>query len=68
MLPNPALSVELENIGGTGPIAKGARAAEATIQLSQLIELGGKRASAFALLALSENSQAGTMKLNVWKW
>ena len=44
VLPNPALSAELENIGGTGSTTKGARAAEATLQLSQLIELGGKRA------------------------
>jgi outer membrane protein, heavy metal efflux system len=52
VLPNPALSAELENIGGTGSTTKGARAAEATLQLSQLIELGGKRAKRLRLAGL----------------
>lgn len=40
--PNPRLSAELENVFGTGP-TQGFDAAEVTIGLSQLIELGGLR-------------------------
>jgi cobalt-zinc-cadmium efflux system outer membrane protein len=52
VLPNPAFSVELENVGGTGATTKGVRAPEATLQLSQLIELGGKRAKRMRLAGL----------------
>ena len=52
VLPNPALSAELENIGSTGSITKGASASESTLQLSQLIELGGKRAKRLRLAGL----------------
>ncbi len=41
-LPNPEASFELDNALGTGPY-KGVRSAETTLQLSQLVELGGKR-------------------------
>ncbi|MBX9842793.1 MAG: TolC family protein [Xanthobacteraceae bacterium] len=41
-LPNPEASFELDNVLGTGPY-KGVRSAETTLQLSQLVELGGKR-------------------------
>lgn len=41
-LPNPELSVSLENVAGNG-IYDGTDAAELTIALSQPIELGGKR-------------------------
>lgn len=44
LLPNPEISGEAENIGGSGEFT-GARSAERTLQLSQLIELGGKRAA-----------------------
>lgn len=40
--PNPELGMEIENFGGSGT-KKSFDAAESTIQLSQLIELGGKR-------------------------
>lgn len=40
--PNPELSVELENVVGTG-LYSGFDRAEATFALSQVIELGGKR-------------------------
>ena len=43
LLPNPELELELENFGGTGEV-RGVDASESTFQLSQLIELGGKRA------------------------
>jgi cobalt-zinc-cadmium efflux system outer membrane protein len=42
LLPNPELGVEVENIGGTGPFG-GVDEAETTLQLGQLVELGGKR-------------------------
>ena len=41
-LPNPELSVTLENVAGDGAY-QGDDAAELTIELSQPIELGGKR-------------------------
>lgn len=40
---NPELSVELENFAGSGA-AKGTDSLETTLSLSQVIELGGKRA------------------------
>jgi cobalt-zinc-cadmium efflux system outer membrane protein len=46
-LPNPDLSFELDNALGSGPY-KGLRAAETTLQLSQLVELGGKREARLA--------------------
>lgn len=42
LIPNPELAVEVENIGGSGRFA-GTDSAEASLVLSQLIELGGKR-------------------------
>jgi cobalt-zinc-cadmium efflux system outer membrane protein len=47
-----------ENFGGTGSTIKGVRATEATLQLSQLIELGGKRAKRMRLAGL-ERELAG---------
>jgi cobalt-zinc-cadmium efflux system outer membrane protein len=43
VLPNPELELELEDFGGTGEV-RGVQASESTLQLSQLVELGGKRA------------------------
>lgn len=42
LFPNPDVDLELENFGGTDELS-GLRGAEATIQLSQLVELGAKR-------------------------
>lgn len=42
--PNPEIGLEIENLAGTGGLS-GFDAAETTLQLSQLIELGGKRSS-----------------------
>ena len=42
LLPNPEASLDSQDIGGTGPYT-GARAAERTLQIGQLIELAGKR-------------------------
>ncbi|MCA0404819.1 MAG: TolC family protein [Proteobacteria bacterium] len=41
-LPNPELSLDVDNIAGSGPY-RGGKSAETTLQISQLIELGGKR-------------------------
>lgn len=41
-LPNPEASFDLDKVLGSGPYT-GVRSAETTLQLSQLVELGGKR-------------------------
>lgn len=46
-LPNPDVSAELDNAFGSGPY-KNTRSAETTLQLSQLVELGGKREARLA--------------------
>lgn len=46
-LPNPNLSFELDNALGSGPY-KGLQSAETNLQLSQLVELGGKREARLA--------------------
>jgi outer membrane protein, heavy metal efflux system len=46
-LPNPEVSFELDNALGSGR-HQGMRSAETTLQLSQLIELGGKREARLA--------------------
>lgn len=51
--PNPELEVEVEGVGGTGD-RSGFDGAETTIQLSQLIELGDKRAKRVKLTSLEE--------------
>ncbi|MHC4640366.1 MAG: TolC family protein [Planctomycetota bacterium] len=56
--PNPALDVEVEEVGGTGQ-RSGFDAAETTIQLSQLIELGDKRTKRRKLASL-EKELAGS--------
>ena len=47
VLPNPDVSFELDNALGSGPY-KGLRSAETNLQLSQLVELGGKREARIA--------------------
>jgi cobalt-zinc-cadmium efflux system outer membrane protein len=51
LLPNPELSVEAENVLGSGDFS-GTEAAETTAALSQLIELGGKRSKRREVAAL----------------
>ncbi|WP_298262038.1 divalent metal ion exporter subunit IhpA [Bradyrhizobium sp.] len=46
-LPNPNLSFELDNALGSGPF-KGLQSAETTLQISQIVELGGKREARLA--------------------
>lgn len=46
-LPNPELGFELDNALGSGRY-RGVRSAETTLQLSQLVELGGKREARLA--------------------
>jgi cobalt-zinc-cadmium efflux system outer membrane protein len=57
-LPNPDLSYELDNAYGSGPY-QGTRSAETTLQLSHLIELGGKRAARVT---------AGNAELTATQW
>ncbi len=52
LFPNPELEVETEEFGGD---ANGFDVAETTIQLSQLIELGGKRGARTKVAALERN-------------
>jgi len=56
--PNPALEVEVDEVGGTRQ-RSGFDAAETTIQLSQLIELGDKRGKRTKLASL-EKELAGS--------
>jgi len=46
--PNPTLSLELEDVAGSGEF-HGVESAQTTLLLGQLIELGGKRAARLAL-------------------
>ena len=57
-IPNPELFFELDNAFGTGDY-RGTRSAETTLQLSQLVELGGKRQARIA---------AGTAELDSAYW
>ena len=58
LLPNPELEVEAEHFGGSGDFG-GTNAMETTIQLSQLIELGGKR---------SRRKQVASAEQDLGKW
>lgn len=67
LLPNPALSIEAENLAGRGAY-RGVDAAETTIGISQLIEIGGKRSARQAMadgnIALSSQELA-SVKLDI---
>jgi outer membrane protein, heavy metal efflux system len=52
--PNPELEVNVENFGGTGAV-RGTGAAETTLQLGQLIELGDKRMKRNRVAALDRD-------------
>jgi cobalt-zinc-cadmium efflux system outer membrane protein len=56
--PNPTFAADLENIAGSGP-KRGVESAETTLMLSQLIELGGKRA---------KRRSVGTFEMKVAEW
>ncbi|MEO8605924.1 MAG: TolC family protein [bacterium] len=53
--PNPELKLELENFGGSGA-NQGVESAETTLRLSQLVELGGKRARRLAVAGLERDA------------
>jgi cobalt-zinc-cadmium efflux system outer membrane protein len=59
LLPNPEISLQVEDVYGTGDYRRGDEA-QSTLQLSQLIELGGKRSArtdvAEAIRDQTENS------------
>lgn len=52
LLPNPELSAVVENIGGAKEVTGGI---QTTIQLSQLIEIGGKRSARARVASLSQD-------------
>jgi cobalt-zinc-cadmium efflux system outer membrane protein len=54
LLPNPEIEAETENFAGSG-VFNGFDAAETKVQLSQLIELGGKRAKRSTYAALGRD-------------
>jgi cobalt-zinc-cadmium efflux system outer membrane protein len=56
-LPNPTLSLELEDIAGTGDFG-GVDQAQTTLLLGQLIELGGKRAARVEVAAAERDLAA----------
>jgi cobalt-zinc-cadmium efflux system outer membrane protein len=60
--PNPDLRLEAENIGGSGDFA-GVESAESTLRLSQLVELGGKRAARVALAERQRDAAALDVEL-----
>jgi cobalt-zinc-cadmium efflux system outer membrane protein len=55
--PNPELGLEVENVAGTGAL-QGGRSTETTLRLSQVIELGGKRARRLRVAALERDLAA----------
>jgi cobalt-zinc-cadmium efflux system outer membrane protein len=57
LLPNPEVGVGVENFAGSGEF-RGVDAAEATIALSQVIELGGKRLRRACVAALERDLAA----------
>jgi len=57
LLPNPELTLELENFGGSGEV-RGFGATESTFQLSQFIELSGKRKKRSEVAALGSDVAA----------
>lgn len=56
-IPNPEMGLAIDNFSGSGPYS-GQQSAETTVQLSQLIELGGDRA-ARTKVAVAEGRLAG---------
>lgn len=54
LVPNPQVGVEVENFGGSKE-RKGFDAAETTVALSQLIELGGKRSKRERVAAIEKD-------------
>lgn len=54
LFPNPELEIEAENLGGSGDL-QGFNSTESTIQLSQLIELAGKRSKRKRIASLEQN-------------
>ena len=68
LYPNPEASVGVENVAGSGEF-RGTREAETTLQLSQLVLLGGKRSKAIEEARLSRDLAAWdyeTVRLDVF--
>jgi len=62
LLPNPELQTEVENVAGTGA-RENDDAAESTLRLAQLIELGGKRTARARVAAASVEVAAAEIEL-----
>lgn len=56
---NPQMSLEVENFAGSG-IRSGTESAESSLALSQLVELGGKRAKRIRLAGLNRDLETWT--------
>jgi cobalt-zinc-cadmium efflux system outer membrane protein len=56
-LPNPTITLDLEDFAGGGEL-RGARSAQTTLLIGQLIELGGKRAARIALASADRDLAA----------
>ncbi len=54
LLPNPEINISSEEFGGSG-VRRGYDAAETSVLLSQLVELGGKRAKRTEVAAIQSN-------------
>ena len=61
-LPNPTLSLELEDVAGTGEFS-GVGQAQTTLLLGQLVELGGKRAARVDVAAAERDLAAWDYEL-----
>jgi len=61
-LPNPTLSLEVEDVAGSGEFG-GVEQAQTTLLLGQLIELGGKRAARTSLAAAERDLAAWDYEL-----
>lgn len=60
LLPNPAIGLEFEDVGGSG-VASGFDSTETTLALSQVIEFGGKRMKRRGLAATDRD-------LRIWDY
>lgn len=58
LLPNPEISFTVENFGGSGDL-HGFKGTETTLQISQMVELGGK---------LSKRRYVATLERNLANW
>jgi len=63
VLPNPSMSLEVENFGGKGQF-EGFDSAETTLTIGQLLELGGKREARIAVASLETEAARAQQRRN----